>query len=161
MKIYWLQLPPTWRRALPSCGENPCVPDVWDTSGTVSHLKLPALWDLLCTVSEDVERFIVPFFAWLLPYEWPCFRRPDTGLAIKPLAYTHTHINTYVLWWGIAGRERTGCLNIYKWVTVAIQLKGAHTDALGGVRDAGHRPRLCVCASISICQWRPGLTRSV
>lgn len=43
--------------------------------------------------------------------------------------------------------------------TVAIQLKGAHTHALSGIRDAGYRPQLCVCVSISICQ-RPGLTSS-
>ncbi len=37
-------------------------------------------------------------------------------------------------------------------VAVAIQLKGAHTDTLSSVRDAGYRPQLCVCVSISICQ---------
>lgn len=47
--------------------ESDCVPSK-DPSAVGSA-------NFLCTASEDV-RFIVFFFAWLLPYEWPCF----TGL---------------------------------------------------------------------------------
>lgn len=43
--------------------------------------------------------------------------------------------------------------------TVAIQLKRAPIDTVGGVGDAGYCPQLCVYVSITICQ-RTGLTNS-
>lgn len=120
--------------ALPACREKP-VSRVWDTN-PVWSFQLCGIFSLLCTVSEDVEGFIVFFFAWLLPYEWPYFHRPDTGLAIKLLAYRHTnkHLCYREGWQGV--RELGVFASTHKTSshlhmgTVAIQLKAAHTDRI-------------------------------
>lgn len=64
-----------------------------ETSGMMSHLKLPALWILL--TSLNALRRCGEIYCLLL---WPgyyhmndyVFAGPDTGLAIKLLAYTYT-----------------------------------------------------------------------
>lgn len=116
---YWLWLPPTWQHpALPACTfvERIAASPVFAIqAGWCPNWRsqLCGICSLLCTVSQDVERFIVFLFAGLLPYEWPCFHRPDTGLAIKLVAYTHTHKHLCYSW--VSLHEHTKQLNIYAW----------------------------------------------